>query len=238
LQIGDLEALLDGFAEIATETRVTLAGGNISRSPAGSPLVTDVALVGWVRPRKVLTRAGGRPGDALYVTGTVGSAAAGLGWLRVHPTSSAVPDDPGLAECVSRYRRPSPRARIGAVVGRTRAASAAMDLSDGLADAVSQIAEASGTGATIDAGRLPLHPAAVGWFQSQGRDPIEAALAGGDDYELLFAVPPRRKGRFRNAVSLARGLPLTRIGALTKDPAVVLQRGTGTEPLPRGFAHF
>jgi thiamine-monophosphate kinase len=238
-QMRELDELLDGFAEIAAEARVTLAGGNLTRSPAGSPLIVDVSILGWVRPRKILTRAAGRPGDALYVTGTVGSAAAGLGWLRAHAaTPSALPDDPGLAECVARYRRPSPRVRIGAIVGRTRAASAAMDLSDGLADAVAQVAEASGTGATIEAGHLPVHPAAARWFESQGQDAVRAAVAGGDDYELLFAVPSRWKGRFRNAVYHARGLPLTRIGELTNDRAVVLRRGGATEPLPRGFVHF
>jgi thiamine-monophosphate kinase len=238
-EVRDLDELLDGFAEIAAETRVALAGGNISRTAGPAPFVVDVSLVGWVRPRKVLTRAGGHAGDALYVTGTVGTAAAGLGWLRAHAANpSTAPDDAGLAECVSRYRRPSPRARIGAVMGRTRAASAAMDLSDGLADAVTQVAEASGTGAVIDAEALPLHPAAVRWFEREGREPIQAAVAGGDDYELLFAVPRRAKGRLRHAAGHARGVPLTRIGELTKDRSIVLRRDGASEPLPRGFTHF
>ena len=113
-----------------------------------------------------------------------------------------------------------------------------MDLSDGLADAVTQVAEASGTGAVIDAEALPLHPAAVRWFDAEGRESIQAAVAGGDDYELLFAVPRRAKGRLRNAVHHARGVPLTRIGELTTDRAIVLRRGGATEPLPRGFTHF
>lgn len=240
-EVRELDELLDGFAEIAAETRVILAGGNISRTagPGPAPFVVDVSVLGWVRPRKVLTRGGGRAGDALYVTGTVGTAAAGLGWLRAHAAnSSTLPDDAGLAECVARYRRPAPRARIGAVMGRTRAASAAMDLSDGLADAVTQVAEASGTGAIIDAESLPVHPAAARWFDAEGREPIQAAVAGGDDYELLFAVPRRAKGRLRNAAHHARGVPLTRIGELTTDRDIVLRHAGVTLPLPRGFTHF
>jgi thiamine-monophosphate kinase len=236
LTVADVEALLDGFGRMARDARVTLAGGNITRSPG--PLVVDVSLVGAVRPRRVLTRAGGRPGDALYLTGAVGAAAAGLGWLRARGTHEAPADDPGLAACVERYRRPEPRFRLGAVLGGTRAASACMDLSDGLADAVSQVAQASGTGAAIDAALLPIPDAASRWFRGQGQDPVGAAVAGGDDYELLFAVPARRRGRFRTVLRQARGVPITRIGELTDGAAVTLVRGGTAEPVPGGFTHF
>jgi thiamine-monophosphate kinase len=236
LAVADVEALLDGFEELAREARVTLAGGNITGSPG--PIVVDVALIGAVRPRKVLTRSGGRAGQPLYVTGTVGAAAAGLDWLRAHPSSLHLPDDPGLADCVRRYRRPEPRFRLGAVLGRTRAATACMDLSDGLADAVRQLAEASGTGASIDAARLPIPPAVSNWFQSRGEAPLKAALSGGDDYELLFTIDPRRRGRFRNALRHAHGVPVVQIGELTATPDLVLVRDGNKEPLPGGFTHF
>lgn len=235
LTVEDVDGLLDGVAAIATSAGVTLAGGNITASPG--PLIVDVSLVGSVRPRRVLTRAGGHPGDALYVTGAVGAAAAGLGWLRANAAGGAEPDA-GLAACVARYRRPEPRARLGALLGRTRSASACMDLSDGLADAVAQLAAASGTGARIDAGALPIPDAAGGWFAAAGVDPISAAAAGGDDYELLFAVSPRRSGRLRGVLRQARGVPVTRIGELTSSAAVVLQRDGASHPLPHGFVHF
>ena len=248
LAIADVDALLSGFAEMAGEARVTLAGGNITRSPSpvgsaagGSsrgPLVVDVSAIGSVRPRKILTRAGGRPGDALYVTGTIGAAAAGLGWLRAEGRSGREPEDEGLRECITRHRRPAPRLRIGALAGQNRAASACMDLSDGLADAVRQVAEQSGTGARIDGAALPIHPGAARWFSSRGQDPVMAAVAGGDDYELLLAVPAKYRGRFRAVVQQARGVPLTRIGELTKDRDLVVVRGDRQEPLPAGFLHF
>jgi thiamine-monophosphate kinase len=231
----DVDALLDGVAEMSSVARVTLAGGNITRSPG--PLIVDVSLVGSVKPRRVLTRAGGRPGDALYLTGTIGAAGAGLGWLRAHPRG-AHPDTSEMMECVARHRRPLPRLRIGTVAGRTRAASACMDLSDGLADAVRQIAEQSGTGARVDADTLPVHPGAARWFAAQEFDPIAAAVSGGDDYELLLAVPPRFKGRLRNLTRLAQGVAITRIGELTKGPDISLVRGGRAEPLPSGYVHF
>jgi len=239
--LADVDELLDGLLNLARQLRVTLAGGNITRSPG--PLVLDVTVIGSVRPRRILTRGGGRAGDDLYVTGRIGAALAGLEWLREHgaaPKEGAPPRPNGesMAECVDRYCRPDPRARLGALLGRTRAASACMDLSDGLADGVTQIASASGTGAQIDAALLPVHPAAEAWFTNRGSDPITTAVAGGDDYELLFAVSPKRRGRLRSVIHESRGVPITRIGALTPDRSVGLIRSGRLEPLPPGFVHF
>ena len=130
---------------------------------------------------------GGRPGDALYVTGSIGAAAAGLGWLQVSrsgldPVKPMTP----MADASRRHRRPEPRLRLGMLLGRNRAASACMDLSDGLADAVRQIAEASGTGATIDAAALPIDPRGVGLVRAAGAGP--------------GARGPERRRRLRAAV--------------------------------------
>ncbi len=245
--VTDVDELLDGLIQLAKQLRVGLAGGNITRSPG--PLIVDVTVIGSVRPRRILTRAGGRPGDDLYVTGRIGAAAAGLSWL--HQQSGIAgslrltgnvprpkPHDDGIGECIARYCRPEPRARLGAILGRTRAASACMDLSDGLADAVAQISTASQTGALIDAALLPLHASAQAWFVERTDDAITAAVAGGDDYELLFAVPPKRRSRLRSVWHDARGVPITRIGALTGDRTVGILRDGRLEPLPQGFAHF
>ena len=90
-----------------------------------------------------------------------------------------------------------------------------MDLSDGLADGVRQIAEASGVGAAIDAAAIPIDAAARTWFESRQVDPVIAALGGGDDYELLFTASPKLRGRLR-AVARHGGVPITRIGVCTK----------------------
>lgn len=236
--LADVDALLDGFLELAAVEKVTLAGGNLSRSPG--PLMVDVTAVGYVRPRRILARRGGKPGHALYLTGSIGAAAAGLGLLRsgggTDPTAPVSAEAAGL---IRRHRRPEPRTRVGRLLGRNRAASACMDLSDGLADAVQQLAEAGGTGAVIDASALPIDAAARSWFESQGLDPVQAALAGGDDFELLFAVPRKRGGRLRGVQRDARGLPLTKIGELTAlAEGIRISRDGREVPLTGGFSHF
>lgn len=234
LPAADLDALVDGFMALAREHRVVLAGGNITRSPG--PLVVDVTVSGAVRPRRVLRRSGARPGDDLYVTGSVGAGLAGLRWLQ--GADGREPDDPDIAACVARYRRPEPRSRLGALFGSNRAASACMDLSDGLADGLRQLAEASGVGIAVDAAALPIAPGARRWFETAGEDPMHAALAGGDDYELLVAVPRRARGRFATVCRQGRGVTLTRIGQATAEPDLRVIHHGAAEPLPAGFVHF
>ena len=232
----EVHELLDGFLALAADARVTLAGGNITRSPG--PLFVDVTVTGFARPRHVLTRRAGRAGDALYVTGEVGAAAAGLGWSKESKGTKESKDLEGIEACVRRHCAPVPRVRLGALLGRNRAASACMDLSDGLADAVRQLAGASGLGATVDGAALPIPPAAREWFRRAGSDPVVAAAAGGDDYELLFSVPRRSRGRLATVVRQARGVAVTKIGELTADPGLVLVNNGVREPLPDGFVHF
>jgi len=216
LPLAELDALLDAF----------LAG----------PLVIDVTVSGTAKRRKVLTRSGGRAGDELYVSGSVGGAAAGLAWLQ-QDRGVDTPADPAVADAVARFLRPEPRLRLGLLAGRTRAASAAMDLSDGLADAVRQLAEASGTGARIEAAALPVHPG-VAAVLGDAEAALGTALGGGEDYELLFAVPRRAGRRFAVAARLAR-LAVTRIGDLTPaGTGLTLATVTGDRPIPEGFEHF
>ena len=113
-----------------------------------------------------------------------------------------------------------------------------MDLSDGLADGVHQLAAASGVGAIIDADSVPIDPDVRRWFEAGGRDPVIAAVTGGEDYELLFAMPARHRRVLEVVARRLSGLPLTRVGTITREPRVVLRRGDRDEPLPQGFTHF
>ncbi len=238
LALEAFEGFLDGFLELARTEGIALVGGNITRTPG--PWSIDVTVIGSVRRRRVLTRAGAKAGHELYVTGLVGAAATGLLWLTDGPATTARPGDEtapdDVAACVARYRRPSPRSRLGRLAGQARAASACMDLSDGLADAVRQVACASGTGATVDADALPLSTASTRLYGvERARD---LALRGGDDYELLFAVPPKRRRAFLAAMRHREGVPVTRIGVLEKH-AQLRVRGVGVDmELPTGYAHF
>jgi thiamine-monophosphate kinase len=276
--LADFDGVVSGFSSLAAAHRLQVIGGNLTRSPG--PLVIDVTLVGTVKRRQALTRAGARPGDDLYVSGTIGAAAAGLGLLRkvVSRQSSVVShqssvvgqqssvvgqqssvvglrpqstddlrlrlmtDDSRLTtddwRLMTAYLTPMPRMRLGLLLGRNRAASACVDLSDGLADGVRRIAEASGVGVTVDASLLPIDPAARAFFEAQRLDPVEASLEA-DDYELLVTVRPRARGRLAAAIRHG-GAPLTRIGRCTEDRAIAIRHwGTETDAaLPAGYTHF
>jgi thiamine-monophosphate kinase len=233
LQVSELDALLDGLLALATRYKTTLVGGNITRS--SGPLYLDVTAVGSVKRRRVLTRAGARPGDDLYVSGEVGGAAAGLSSLN-----AATPDQLPVAvqDCRRRYLCPEPRVRLGTQLGRNRAARACIDLSDGLADGIRQLSTAGGLGARIDAALIPIQPEARRWSEAQDIDPLVAALTGGEDYELLFTAPPSMRRRVAAARRLAGKLAVTRIGEITKDPALVLMSDGQAMDLPTGYEHF
>lgn len=227
--VSDVEELMDGCSALARRHGVSVVGGNLAQTDG--PLIVDVTAGGEVRPRRWLTRSGARPGDEIYVSGTIGASTAGLEMLRAASGPQGA--------CIARHRRPEPRVRLGLAVGRARAASAAMDLSDGLADAVRQVAEASGCGARIDAASLPIDPEARDWWLARGTDPVTAALAGGEDYELLLAVPAKSRGRLRSVRRHVAEPTLTRIGEFTRHPGMcTLDRDGAAEALPAGYEHF
>ena len=233
LPTDEFDAMIGGLAALALKHNLHVAGGNLTRS--SDPLVVDVTAVGTIKRRGVLTRAGARAGDEIYVTGSVGGARAGLQYLQL-----GTPDEE-MAPAARRFLYPEPRVRAGLLLGRNRAATACMDLSDGLADAVRQVAEASGVGARLDAAALPVDPETRRWFASRRADVVAEVLTGGDDYELMFTVSRKLRGRLRTVARHA-GVPLTRIGVCTPERDL---RISGTfegqivdAPLPNGFSHF
>ena len=238
LEVAVVDGIIDGLIALATRYCVAIIGGNVTRSPrlgsgqAPGPLMIDVTAIGSVKPRRVLTRAGARPGDEVYVTGTIGGAAAGLRSLRSGADLSGPPRGPegsaphleGSALLQEKYLRPEPRVRAGLLLGRNRAATACIDLSDGLADGLHQIAAASHVGIILDEAAIPT------------ADGVLELCS--DDYELLFTARPSWKGRLRAVKSQAGDLPITRIGTVTKDRRVVLRDTSGDRDLPSGFEHF
>jgi thiamine-monophosphate kinase len=231
--VGDFDALLVGFVTLAGSTGAALAGGNIARSPG--PLVLDVTVMGAVKRRRWIERRGGQPGDEIFVTGDLGAAAAGLALLQSGPAAQPI-DEAGSA-CIRRYEQPEPRLRMGFAIGSNRAASAGIDLSDGLADGARQLATAAGTGVVIDAAAVPISDATRRLAAQLHLEPLKLALSGGEDYELLFAVRSRRRRTFLAAARRGGGLPITRIGRLTREPGAWLEQDGRTMPLPLGFVH-
>ncbi|MEQ1870376.1 MAG: thiamine-phosphate kinase [Vicinamibacterales bacterium] len=231
LPLADFDQIVAALAGLAATHQMHVVGGNLTRTPG--PLMVDITAMGTARRRHVLRRAGARPGDELYVTGTVGSAKAGLQRLK----DGLSPSDAPLDHCVRSYLYPTPRVRTGMLVARNRAASACMDLSDGLADAVHQVTQASQIGATLTPESFPIEAGARDWFLARGLDPRHEALHGGDDYELLFAVARRARRAFHAAARLS-GVPVTRVGVCVPEPGVRLEGQAGVVDVAAGFRHF
>lgn len=210
-----VEALADGLAEEADQFGVTLVGGNLARSP--ERIVLDVSLLGEVEPEVVRYRNGAKPGDRVLVTGTIGDSAGGLAVL-----SGAARD--GFAEAdylVARHRLPTPRLTAGRTIALSGAATAMMDLSDGLASDLGHLCAASGVGALVEADRLPVSPALRELGRATRRDPLEWAVRGGEDYELLVTAPEDRVTALISAVESV-GVALTDIGQVTDGRDVAL----------------
>ena len=220
-----LGGFVDGFATLAKAHGVQLVGGDTTRGP----LSITLHVQGFVEPDKALTRSGGRAGDRLFISGCVGDAALFL----------ARGTDPGWSAEATAYlrqrlERPLPRVALGRLLrGR---ATAAIDVSDGLLADLGHVCAASGVGARIELARLPLS-APVAAECAAGR--WDFALAGGDDYELLFSVPEAAVDPVRRLCTQA-DQPIQEIGRLVDEPGMVLVHPDGhvSEETPRGFDHF
>ncbi|HEU0019855.1 MAG TPA: thiamine-phosphate kinase [Thermoleophilaceae bacterium] len=220
----DALELARGMAALAEATGTTIAGGDVVTAGA---LVIAISVTGWADSEDELVgRDGARPGDVVGVTGTLGGSGAGLALLATSggpgirrpgsapvaspPASAAPPPGPDTATAaalVDRHRRPQPRLAAGRALGLA-GATAMIDLSDGLATDGRHLARASGIALELDPEALPIAPGVAEVAATAGRDPRELALAGGEDYELLFTIPPDRW----DAAASAANLPLTRLG--------------------------
>ncbi|WP_298434356.1 thiamine-phosphate kinase [Geobacter sp.] len=228
LPVEFLDRFTDGMLSLADEHGVTLIGGDTCRSPAG--LVISVTLHGDQRPERVVRRAGARPGDRLFVTGTLGDSALGLELLRR-----------GVREgwAVERHLDPSPRVAAGLALAAAGLATAMIDVSDGLLADLGHILEQSGCGAWVEAAHLPLSPFFRERAGGETPDPQLLALAGGEDYELLFAVSAEREGEVASVLR-GTGTTATAIGSFTAGSGATVVAGDGRElALPRGgYNHF
>ncbi|MGB6191166.1 MAG: thiamine-phosphate kinase [Terracidiphilus sp.] len=221
-----LRRFWDGLLALAAQYKTPLAGGDLAQSPVA---MADIVLVGTVPAGKALLRSGARAGDSLYVTGTIGGAAAGLEglqkWGRTR-VSRTIPKK--LVAQFSAHLHPQPRVAQGQWLRRKNLASAAIDLSDGLSTDLAHLCEESHVAAEVDAAMLPLHPAAS----------LAQALHGGEDYELLFTAPARAR-----VPRIIEGVPITRIGRIIRSnpgtTQMTLLTAKGAEPLvAAGWRHF
>ncbi len=227
-----IEGFVSGLREDQALYGLHLLGGD-STSIKG-PLSLSLTAIGKAPAGKALTRGGARPGERLYVTGTVGDAALGLKILSGEALGLGGEDRDHLA---GRYRLPQPRTALGPnLIGL---ASACLDVSDGLVGDAAHIAEVSGVGLEIAAEAVPLSSAARQALAAD-RSLLETIVTGGDDYELLFTAPDSAAGRF-DALSREHDLPITPIGRVTEGaPKVTLLDESGRELAitKGGWTHF
>ncbi len=212
-----VDQFLAGLLKLAKRYSVTLAGGDTAQSPSG--VLADIVLLGSVPAGKAILRSGARPGDLIYVTGTLGAAIADLNALRkgrkLRPAAHR------------KHFYPEPRVAIGQFLREKKLASAMVDISDGPSTDLSHICEESGVGAMIDAGAVPL-------ASGLGKNGLQYALNGGDEYELLFTVRPDRRMPSRFGP-----VAITHIGEIVRGKQMKLVIGGKASILkPGGWQHF
>ncbi len=220
-------AFTAGLHDAADHFRVALLGGDTVAMPAGAPIALGLTAIGEAVSRRVPSRAGARAGDILWVTGSIGDKGAGLRIAR-----GEIQGPEGLAE---RYRRPEPRPEAGQALAPY--VNAMMDLSDGLLIDSQRLASASGLAAEIDLDCVPLSRDYVATCGDGLAERIAAATAG-DDYELLFAAPPRQSDTVFT-ISRSMGLAFTPVGRLQPGEGISLIDCNGPVPLPDrlGYLH-
>ncbi len=216
-----VDGFLRGLQRLAKQFSVPLAGGDTAESPAG--VLADIVVVGSVPKGKALLRSCARPGDRIYVTGSLGASAATIALLE-RGRKLREHDYP-------QHFAPMPRIEVGRVLRERQLASAMIDLSDGLSVDLMHICEESGVGANLNPAAIPL--------ADIGRPPrqvdLDSGLHGGEDYELLFTAPRSKRVPARIA-----SVPISMIGVITRGRKILIPdaNGHGTEVQPRGWEHF
>ena len=224
---------LDGFVtallRAAADADCPLVGGDTVCAPVWTIAVT---AVGELPRGRALRRGGARPGQRILVTGELGAAALGLALLERGRGGGRA-----ARPFVRRQLAPAPPWRAGVILRRAGLATAAIDVSDGLAQDLGHVLRASGVGADLELERLPLARGFARQCARHGLDPLQLALAGGEDYELLFCAPARGPSAARLAARL--GCRVTEIGRVRKGRGLALFRGgVRTSAPPEGFEHF
>lgn len=213
LSQSDLSRLYQGLHRACRPHHVALIGGDTSSSRAG--LFLTITLIGEIARGRAVLRSGARPGDLLYVSGTLGESQAGLMLLGKALTRGIrrglAPAD--RARLIGRHRRPTPRVALGEALASRRLATAMIDLSDGLSGDLAHLCEESRVGALLDRSALPLSPALRRFAALAGSSAESLALQGGEDYELLFTLSPRHEAAVQRLGRQLR-VPVTNIGRM------------------------
>lgn len=234
-----VDQFYEGLAKLAQRYDVQLIGGDTSRT--NEKIVIDSIVIGECNIGLAVKRAGAEPGDQIFVTGSLGGAAAGLRLIErgAHLADQNLADEDSqkIDHVLLRQLRPEPRVGWGMVLGERRLANAMIDVSDGLSSDLNHLCTASGVGARIESSLLPIDHQVVELCGRRALDPLQLALHGGEDFELLFTVRAESVGRLPRKVD---GVGITRIGEVTKETdGVKISEGSRVWELnPGGWKHF
>jgi thiamine-monophosphate kinase len=223
-----------GFHSLMKTHKTVLVGGDTCHSAKG--MVINVTVLGEVDKKNLLSRTGAKSGDRVFVTGTLGGAAAGLEILKKRVKGQRrMANGAAARTLIAKHLRPVPRVAAGRVIARSRCASAMIDISDGLSSDLAHICEQSGVGAEVHSDRIPISPALRALSKGLTMPALFYALSGGEDYELLFTVPPRK-------IKLLKSLrmPITEIGSVKRGKSLILVEDTGMKNTLQatGYDHF
>lgn len=234
LEVAFVEALYDGMQALATAYGCPVIGGNISQRT--DSLSITITVLGETPQSRTVYRSGARVGDAIWVTGDLGGARAGLAVLLDPAALAGLPTDDALA----RYRRPQPRLREAQYLRQHAVVHSLIDISDGLSSDLHHICEASGVSARLQAAQLPIAPQTRQIALAQRAEPLDYALHGGEDFELCLTAPDGQIEALQDAFQQQFGCPLVRIGRIQAGAGMTLIRPDGTQqPLPvKGYDHF
>ncbi|MFQ5817995.1 MAG: thiamine-phosphate kinase [Terriglobia bacterium] len=224
-----VKQFFSGALALARRHRVALAGGDLSRS---GRIIADVQVLGTVEKGKAIRRAGAKAGDAIFVSGELGLARLGLAVLRARLAE----EEAVVRRAVRAHFYPQPRLRLARTLRRFPV-SAMIDVSDGLSSDLYQLCLASRVGARLETAQIPATRIASRVAEELGVTPLELALHGGEDYELLFTLPARAARRLPRRLG---GVVLQRIGTIQRGRKIVLVDAEGRrKPLAaRGWEHF
>lgn len=234
-----VERLYDGLLDLANHFGVQLIGGDTSRT--NERVVIDSIVSGECNAGMAVLRSGAQAGDHIFVTGSLGAAAAGLRLIErgAHLAEQNLADEDSqkLDHVLLRQLRPDPRVGWGMVLGEERLATAMIDLSDGLSSDLNRLCTASNVGALIDSSSLPVDDRVTELCGRRALDPLQLALHGGEDFELLFTVKPEDVSRLPRRVD---GVDIRRIGTiLSANAGVKISEGSRTWELKAGgWEHF
>lgn len=234
-----VDRMYSGWFELAKRYNVQLIGGDTSRTE--EKIVLDSIVLGECSANQAVKRSGAKPGDQIFVTGSLGAAAAGLRLAErgAHLAEQNLDDEDSqkLDHLLLRQLRPEPRVGWGIVLGEERLATSMIDISDGLSSDLNHLCEASSVGALIDSSLLPIDSQVTELCGRRALDPLQLALHGGEDFELLFTVSPNNVNRLPRKVD---GTEITRIGEIRiHDEGIKISERSRVWPLnPGGWRHF